>query len=387
MEYRRWEDYFWPGTDVLRNKLNVRDAIVLSYVETQVSHVRIFEHVLNDEPVDTFDYAYMRRVHRQLFGDIYDWAGQPRVVPETAMTKRGPDVVNHEVGDPDAPTVAYRYYPGPKVAEAADNLYSRLAAEDYLTGLGQRQFVDRLSRYWGAVDQIHSFREGNTRSQFVFFFDLARNAGYSLDLQALYDERRSEFVAARFHGHASGHYGRLTELLTDTVTPRRSLELTGREYRWAASLMEQVERTQRDGGSARQRPGALTRNSPTRRAESAQAHALPSQDVGARPDTEHMSAWWDEQLAGYSPAAPLPAVYTPPAPVPAAGGPQHHAAPQPCRGRPQRVALVVEPGTDHRPTARAGNRPTGHRRLRAGARPGRRSGAFSGHALQPPVRR
>ena len=103
MEYRRWEDYFLPGTDVLRNKLNVRDAIVLSYVETQVSHVRIFEHVLGDEPVDTFDYAYMRRVHRQLFGDIYDWAGQPRVVPETAMTKRGPDVVNHEVATQTPP--------------------------------------------------------------------------------------------------------------------------------------------------------------------------------------------------------------------------------------------------------------------------------------------
>ena len=37
-----------------------------------------------------------------------------------------------------------------------------------------------------------------------------------------------------------------------------------------------------------------------------------------------MSAWWDEQLAGYSPAAPLPAVQAPHAPVPAAGVPQHH---------------------------------------------------------------
>ena len=33
------------------------------------------------------------------------------------------------------------------------------------------------------------------------------------------------------------------------------------------------------------------------------------------------------------------------------------AAPGPCRSRRQRVALVVEPGTDHRPTDRAGNRP------------------------------
>jgi hypothetical protein len=43
----------------------------------------------------------MREIHRDLFRDIYDGVGQPRVVPERAMTKRGPDVVNHEVGDPN----------------------------------------------------------------------------------------------------------------------------------------------------------------------------------------------------------------------------------------------------------------------------------------------
>ena len=31
-----------------------------------------------------------------------------------------------------------------------------------------------------------------------------------------------------------------------TTMPRRSLELTAREYRWAASLMERVEHSQRD---------------------------------------------------------------------------------------------------------------------------------------------
>ena len=220
MEYRRWEDYFLPGTDVLRNKLNVRDAIVLGYVETQVSHVRIFEHVLNDEPVNTFDYAYMRRVHRQLFGDIYDWAGQPRVVPGDGDDQTRPRRGQPRGGRSRRPHGGLPLLPGTE---------GRRGRRQPLQPPGRRGLSDgpwsapvrrRLSRYWGVVDQIHSFREGNTRSEFVFFFDLARNAGYSLDLQALYDERRSEFVAARFHGHASGHYGRLTELLTDTVTPR-----------------------------------------------------------------------------------------------------------------------------------------------------------------------
>ena len=86
MEYRRWEDYFWPGTNVLRNKLNIDNAIVLGFVETQVSHIRIFERVMTGPPSGDFDYARMRDIHRQLFGEIYDWAGEPRVVPENPMT-------------------------------------------------------------------------------------------------------------------------------------------------------------------------------------------------------------------------------------------------------------------------------------------------------------
>ena len=50
---------------------------------------------------------------------------------------------------------------------------------------------------------------------------------------------------------------------------------------------------------------------------------LPSRSVGANPDTGRMTRWWDEQLAGYSPVAQLPALYAPHAPVPAAGGPEH----------------------------------------------------------------
>ena len=50
---------------------------------------------------------------------------------------------------------------------------------------------------------------------------------------------------------------------------------------------------------------------------------MPSRSVGANRDTGRMTRWWDEQLAGYSPVAQLPALYTPHAPVPAAGGPEH----------------------------------------------------------------
>lgn len=244
MQYRNWTDYFWPGTDVLRNKLNVRDGTLLNFLEAHVSHIRIFERV-NSGWSGGLDYAQLCDVHRTIFQDIYDWAGQPRMVPNGPMTKTAPDVVNHPVGDRSAPLLVYRYYPGPRVQEAAQTVYRRLADEQWLMDMPKRVFVSRISKYWGALDAIHSFREGNTRAQLVFFHELAQNAGYSVGLPSLFDDRRQDFVAARFHGHATGNYQRLADLLMMTVEPRDSLALTERERAWTVSLMQRVRETEK----------------------------------------------------------------------------------------------------------------------------------------------
>jgi cell filamentation protein len=75
----------------------------------------------------------------------------------------------------------------------------------------------------------------------VFFHSLCHNAGYDLGAGRLY-ERRAEFIAARFHGHATGdRYRRLTALLADTVQARPSRELTARETSWAQGLYQSAE--------------------------------------------------------------------------------------------------------------------------------------------------
>ena len=45
-------------------------------------------------------------------------------------------------------------------------------------------FVERLTYYVGEVNAVHPFREGNGRAQRAFFEQLARDAGFTLDLAA-----------------------------------------------------------------------------------------------------------------------------------------------------------------------------------------------------------
>lgn len=219
--FRTWDDYFIPGTSVLRNKLGgpgqphgETDPAKLQQIEEAATAVRIGK--LRANPVvGRFDYDHMKAIHGYVFQDVYEWAGQERGAPAGQfMTKDG-----------------HAYYgAGPHLTEAAEAQYAKLAAKDHLRGLGRAEFVDELAEAWGELNVVHSFREGNTRTQFVFFSQLAEQAGYQLDTAAFApgSPLRDEFVQARFHSQDTGRNDRLAAVLGKAITPMSSGASTSR---------------------------------------------------------------------------------------------------------------------------------------------------------------
>jgi cell filamentation protein len=70
------DPYLIPGTKVLRNRLGISDARRLDRIERRIVADRIAEGA----PVGAFDLGRLRAIHRHLFQDIYDWAGELRTV-------------------------------------------------------------------------------------------------------------------------------------------------------------------------------------------------------------------------------------------------------------------------------------------------------------------
>lgn len=209
--FRTWDDYFIPGTSVLRNKLGgpgqphgETDPAKLRRMEEAMTAVRLGE--LRAHPIaGQFDYDHMKAIHRHVFQNVYEWAGQERVGPDTQMTKEG-----------------HAYYPaGPPLAAAAEAQYAQLAAKNHLRGLPLDKFVDELAEVWGELNVVHSFREGNTRTQFAFFSQLAEQAGYTIDTAAFApgSPLRDEFVQARFHSQDTGRNDQLAAVLKKAITP------------------------------------------------------------------------------------------------------------------------------------------------------------------------
>jgi cell filamentation protein len=73
------DPYLYPVTNALKNLRGLTDPKQLARFEARRTHRRIAE--LIDIPMPgRFDVAHLTAVHRYIFQDVYEWAGQFRTV-------------------------------------------------------------------------------------------------------------------------------------------------------------------------------------------------------------------------------------------------------------------------------------------------------------------
>ncbi|WP_305849705.1 Fic/DOC family protein [Pseudonocardia sp. H11422] len=74
------DPYFDADHGLLRNRLEIVDPAELEQVEAELTTLRLVE--LQEEPLLPvgYDLAHLQAVHRYIFGDVYDWAGELRSV-------------------------------------------------------------------------------------------------------------------------------------------------------------------------------------------------------------------------------------------------------------------------------------------------------------------
>lgn len=157
------DPYFDEDIGDLRNLLGAKTSEELKELEPQV----VFANELELESVGvprTNDFTELLLIHRQLFKDVYDWAGKIRVV----------DIKKNAEG-------AEYFLIVSKITDAASYVFGELTKESHLRGLSIEEFVNRLAYFYDQLNYIHPFREGNGRAQRVLWNRIAKDAGYELD--------------------------------------------------------------------------------------------------------------------------------------------------------------------------------------------------------------
>lgn len=103
-----------------------------------------------------FDLDHLQAIHRHVFQDVYAWAGELRQIN---LAKGGSVFTD-----------------GRQLEGEGARVFGALAAEKHLRGLQKAAFVERLAVYYGAINTLHPFREGNGRATQTFLRQLARQA-------------------------------------------------------------------------------------------------------------------------------------------------------------------------------------------------------------------
>jgi len=189
------DPYSDPVTGVLYNKLGLGAAADLESAEREITHAALI--LLDASPVSpSYDLAHLREIHRRIFGDIYQWAGQIRTV---AIAK-------------GAMFCLPQY-----IDSSATIIFGELHGEDCLHSLRRDAFVRRLAYYLGEVNALHPFREGNGRAQRAFFGQLARGAGFTLAWQHLDPVRNVDASAAIMRGDPEPMREMLDALVRDDI--------------------------------------------------------------------------------------------------------------------------------------------------------------------------
>ncbi|MDR1264679.1 MAG: Fic family protein [Propionibacteriaceae bacterium] len=232
-----WNSYFWPGTQVLQNLPDVRDQDRLNALESMAAKSRMFE-LAQDLLGDSFDLDHMKRIHRHLFQDVYEWAGKLRTAPPfpTAMVKGGPSPESIAAGDYTADDQhPYRYFPaGEGMVSHLRTWFSRLNESTDYAALAPATFAAAIAEPWGEINAAHPFREGNTRAQVAFFAQFAAAHGHFLDYEcfASDDWFRAKFNAGRFLVQHNTNTSLLTEALAQVIDRR----MTGQPRRPVGAL-------------------------------------------------------------------------------------------------------------------------------------------------------
>ena len=154
--------YCYEGTNVLINKMNIKDFEELKKYEMRIVSLKLV--ALHKMGISgDFTKQHFINIHKFMFEDLYDFAGKIRTENIAKDNFRFADVqfIDSEM----------------------DRIFNELQNENFLEGISKEKLAERLAYYWGELNVLHPFREGNGRVTREFLRQLALKNGYELSLK------------------------------------------------------------------------------------------------------------------------------------------------------------------------------------------------------------
>ena len=152
--------YCYPDSNVLKNKLNIRDNKLLKTAEEEITLIKQME-LLKNPIKGNFSKAHLMNIHKFIFEDIYSFAGKIR---------------REQISKADT-----LFYPPNLIDRELDKVFAKIKEKNMLKETDKEKVFDNLAYVMAELNIIHPFREGNGRSIREFIRLMAKRIGYDLN--------------------------------------------------------------------------------------------------------------------------------------------------------------------------------------------------------------
>lgn len=152
--------YCYPDSNVLKNKLNIRENKLLKTAEEEITLIKQME-LLKNPIKGNFSKAHLINIHKFIFEDIYSFAGKIR---------------REQISKADT-----MFYPPNLIDRELDKVFSKIKEKNMLRETDKEKIFDNLAYVMAELNIIHPFKEGNGRSIREFIRLMAKRMGYDLN--------------------------------------------------------------------------------------------------------------------------------------------------------------------------------------------------------------
>ena len=152
--------YCYSDSNVLKNKLNIRDNKLLKTAEEEITLIKQME-LLKNPIKGNFSKAHLMNIHKFIFEDIYPFAGKIR---------------REQISKADT-----MFYPPNLIDRELDKVFAKIKEKNMLRETDEEKVFDNLAYVMAELNIIHPFREGNGRSIREFIRLMAKRMGYDLN--------------------------------------------------------------------------------------------------------------------------------------------------------------------------------------------------------------
>lgn len=195
--------YVYPDTYVLINKLDIRDSKKLDEKENALVALNLTS--LLKTPIKIESIFDIKTIHKCLFSDLYEWAGEAR---KMNMYKEEPVL--------DGLSVNYSDYRNiDNDLKILDIAFKKVEWNK----LTKKETVDTIVQLISKLWRIHSFREGNTRTVTTFLYLFMKQIKLKVNVDFIGKHAkffRNALVLASIDQYSE--YEHLTNILMDSVS-------------------------------------------------------------------------------------------------------------------------------------------------------------------------